>query len=288
MRLLLFRGSCRRCGGRKIQQTKREIVAVGTRFGGWTVIQDLPPEAKVGGGWKTHRALVRCDCGVEGIRTLGMLKTTGGCRACFSRGQIKPLVAPPSIGTIFGTYTVIGLPEKRTTHTLKVRARCVCGVEKLLRVLSLQKGKIDDCLVCAPSTQRHKEARGRAWKGHGDISKTYWCRLRNGARTRRLQFDFTIEEAWALFEEQQGLCALSGQPIQFGYATTASLDRIDNTRGYCRDNVQWLHKALNRAKQDLPQEEFIALCCMVSDKSRGGCSAIMDPTDELYAPSNEK
>jgi hypothetical protein len=41
---------------------------------------------------------------------------------------------------------------------------------------------------------------------------------------------------------------------------TASLDRIDSSKGYIIGNVQWAHKMVNRMKNDMPQEEFIEFC----------------------------
>jgi len=42
--------------------------------------------------------------------------------------------------------------------------------------------------------------------------------------------------------------------------TTASLDRIDSTKGYTLDNIQWVHKTLNRLKMNLDNQEFIEWC----------------------------
>lgn len=45
--------------------------------------------------------------------------------------------------------------------------------------------------------------------------------------------------------------------------TTASLDRIDNTKGYLEDNVQFVHKDINRMKWAHSQQYFIELCSKV-------------------------
>jgi len=37
---------------------------------------------------------------------------------------------------------------------------------------------------------------------------------------------------------------------------TASLDRIDSSKGYESGNIQWVHKQLNNMKQALPENEF--------------------------------
>jgi len=41
---------------------------------------------------------------------------------------------------------------------------------------------------------------------------------------------------------------------------TASLDRIDSSKGYIEGNVQWVHRKINMMKQSYTQEEFIELC----------------------------
>ena len=39
-----------------------------------------------------------------------------------------------------------------------------------------------------------------------------------------------------------------------------SLDRIDSSKGYTKDNVQWLHKDVNNLKMDFDQKEFLEWC----------------------------
>ena len=77
---------------------------------------------------------------------------------------------------------------------------------------------------------------------------------------------------WDLFIKQNKKCALSGLDIEFSRklkdgTTTASLDRIDSSKGYIQNNVQWVHKDINRIKQNLDQEKFIELCKMVAKEN---------------------
>ena len=44
---------------------------------------------------------------------------------------------------------------------------------------------------------------------------------------------------------------------------TASLDRIDSSKGYIKGNVQWVHKEFNKMKLDLLDKEFIDICKLV-------------------------
>lgn len=117
--------------------------------------------------------------------------------------------------------------------------------------------------------RRHKN-----WKGYKDISGDYWTRLQRAAKNKGPS-DLTIEFIWELFEQQEGRCKLSGLPIVLdtslgslnknGYQKgTASLDRIDSSKGYTKGNVQWLHKEINQMKSCRTDKEFIYFCKAVA------------------------
>lgn len=46
---------------------------------------------------------------------------------------------------------------------------------------------------------------------------------------------------------------------------TASLDRIDSSKGYIEGNVQWVHKRINKMKLDDSDTEFIEWCRLIAD-----------------------
>jgi len=48
---------------------------------------------------------------------------------------------------------------------------------------------------------------------------------------------------------------------------TASLDRIDSSKGYTPDNTQWLHKRVNKSKMEFDQKDFITMCRAVAARS---------------------
>lgn len=96
------------------------------------------------------------------------------------------------------------------------------------------------------------------WSGHGQLSLTYFNALRRSAEKRGIPFELSIEQAYNAFVSQQGICTLTGRVIDLN--TSASIDRIDSRRGYLTDNIQWLHKDINRLKSNWTQDEFIALC----------------------------
>ena len=106
------------------------------------------------------------------------------------------------------------------------------------------------------------------------ISNTFWNKIRRSAIKRNLKFDIRKEQAWEIFLNQGGRCAISGCYIDFSKSTytfqkfndgTASLDRIDSAIGYIEGNIQWLHKKVNNMKSNHSQKYFIELCSKVAE-----------------------
>lgn len=96
----------------------------------------------------------------------------------------------------------------------------------------------------------------------GDLSVGQWHQIFNNAKQRKIPLEITPQDIWNLYEQQNGKCSLSGVDINLKtiYEITASLDRIDSSKGYTRDNVQWLHKTINIMKNSLNQADFISIC----------------------------
>lgn len=112
------------------------------------------------------------------------------------------------------------------------------------------KGRYNSqCKRCA------KESRQR-------ITSTLSGRVRASVkktRTRNKESTITEEDVYRLLEKQNGLCALSGVPLdtKINNPYTMSIDRIDPSKGYTPDNIQLLCWAVNKMKMDFSQEDFI-------------------------------
>ena len=176
----------------------------------------------------------------------------------------------PSKGSFLEIIEEIGYNSQR-----KVEYKCLCkkcGNEILLNKKSIGRRKqCDDCNREDVRNRSFKSigVKSQNWKGYGDIPKTIFTSIKLGAKRRDKVFDITIEYLDLLWKEQRGKCALSNIPIKISEKvtdnqTTASLDRIDSSKGYIKGNVQWVHKDLNRMKWGLTVEKFIEYCRMVS------------------------
>jgi len=105
--------------------------------------------------------------------------------------------------------------------------------------------------------------------GYKEIYGSMWGQYQRHAETRNLLFNISIEQAWQQFLEQDRKCALSGILLTFQTQCrkrdgTASLDRINSTRGYEVDNIQWIHKELQKVKMNMSDERLITWCKIIA------------------------
>jgi hypothetical protein len=121
---------------------------------------------------------------------------------------------------------------------------------------------------------RNEQNSERFRKGFKQLSGSQWCRIQAGAKERNIEFLLDIEEAYTIIQQQQFRCALSGVEISLTRPITASLDRIDSQHGYTQDNVQWVHKTINRMKMDLDESEFVDWCRLITEQSHEKLSPV--------------
>ena len=129
--------------------------------------------------------------------------------------------------------------------------RCVCGKEIIARTGELNSGYRRHCGCKSHGTG----AQSKRWTGYGELPGSYWSQVCRHARIRHLNVSATIKDAWNLFLAQDRKCALSGVRLFFrARGSTASLDRKNFRRGYTPDNIQWVHKDLNKMKWSMDND----------------------------------
>jgi hypothetical protein len=157
--------------------------------------------------------------------------------------------------TNFNNGNVTVLKYVKQDHAKKAlwQARCNhCQKVWVLRGGNIKSGRTKSC-GCQRAVSVHKAI----GCGVGDMTGAFWCRLRHNAEARRHALNITKEEAYDLYQKQKGICALSGLPIGFK-DKTASLDRIDSQKPYDLTNIQWVHKYVNKMKNNLNQDVFLS------------------------------
>jgi len=144
--------------------------------------------------------------------------------------------------------------------------KCDCGNVIISLAGEVVKGRKKSC-ECYLYRRKDKH---HSWKGYQDIGGGYWCSVIFNAKNRKININLSIEDAWDVYVKQNKKCALTGIDLWFSKSATshdgnASLDRIDSSKEYTKDNIQWVHKTINYIKRDLSDIEFIEWCRKVND-----------------------
>lgn len=97
---------------------------------------------------------------------------------------------------------------------------------------------------------------------------------RTRAKSEGRPFNIDAEYLIKLWNEQAGKCFYTQQPIDFEFTVELrgsihpfqpSLDKKDPALGYTKGNVVWCAYVVNRMKNDLDYDDFIAACSFVLD-----------------------
>ena len=160
-------------------------------------------------------------------------------------------------GIIFGSLTVIEEGNKHPKKSIAMwKCKCICGNICERNGSDLRLGKTKTCGCRKGITSK------RNWQGYKNVSKSKWRVIGQNALQRNLEFSITIEFISNLFDKQNKKCALSGMELD---SKNMSLDRINSNLGYTKNNVQWLHKKINKLKGKYSDNELIELCRKVSE-----------------------
>lgn len=214
----------------------------------------------------------------------------------FKQGCNNPNKILPILGKKYGDLEIISEEILYSKDGRSVwQMKCECGNTQNILAKTLRR-TIKPRVLCSACSRKlagqlRMEKLGTTklkgcHSGIGLITKTHYHHFKSSSNPNRRATKSkeifngtfpTIEVLWALFEKQKGKCALSGVDLSFGgnlltvkgqsrinhMLMTASLDRIDNSKGYTNNNIQWLHKHINMMKSNHDQNYFVSLCKLI-------------------------
>lgn len=172
-------------------------------------------------------------------------------------------------GQILGKIKVISKVENTENGKgYRWNCECDCGCKFEIGAGYLLYYKRRECPKCS----RRNAALNRPKKIYTKISLRYIDSIIRGAKIRNLEYSVTNDYLWNIYEKQNRLCAISKLPIIFAKScteqkerkATASLDRIDSSKGYVEGNVQWVHKHINEMKKRYTDEYYTFMCQQVA------------------------
>lgn len=170
------------------------------------------------------------------------------------------------IGERFGMLVVESYIGLNKTNNKMWQCVCDCGNITQATTTSLRQGRVTSC-----KCNQYKSGKDvYNYTGYEDITGARWYVIRSNAEKRNLLFEITKEEVWSLLQKQDNKCALTGLPISFKDGT-ASVDRIDNQKGYFLDNITIVHKDINVMRNKFTVEYFKEMCKMVVNYDNNMC-----------------
>lgn len=174
------------------------------------------------------------------------------------------------VGQKFGKLLVLSRKRKllpNGKYLYIATCKCDCGNIKDFVANHVKYGRSKSCGCDKSHYKNTSGEKNPCFTGYKEIRGKMWNNIKKRAKDKGIDVSVTLQEIWELYEKQDRKCALTGLPICFDKnngETTASLDRIDSSGGYTIDNIQWVHKDVNKMKNAYDIEYFIKMCKLVS------------------------
>ena len=188
--------------------------------------------------------------------------------------------APIKIGTKFSKFTIIedNFYKDNYSNHLHVKCECSCGNKSYQRLDRISKRITKSCQNCSIYLKE------RNHRNLSEMTSKMLSILKTRSKTRGLDFNIDMEYLNNLYYKQNMKCKLSNIIININpinndlKSITASLDRIDNSKGYIKGNVQWLHKRINIMKGNLNELDFIEICNLIAKSNQNNLQDNFDPS----------
>ena len=153
------------------------------------------------------------------------------------------------------------------------KTQCDCGRVEIKRKDWVLSGRTTSCKSCASKRTAKQYPMPVHRTGYKELSGTHYFHIKNGATKRNISFEVSAEYLYKLWVQQDCTCALTGLPIYLTNkiknnnpdwsSITASVDRKDSSKGYTEENVWWVHKEVNRLKNNYSIQELVYWCSLI-------------------------
>lgn len=164
------------------------------------------------------------------------------------------------IGERFGRLVVIDKAENKGKQTMWL-CQCDCGNTKVTSRDCLKKGKSVSCKCYSNELLSKRVIERNAKNPCLGAPRSVVNGYKKGAIDRKLTWSISDEEALELFQQNCVYCGIGPSNICKTYSKNFiynGIDRVDNTKGYEKENLVTCCKICNYAKHNMPLEDFLA------------------------------
>lgn len=151
----------------------------------------------------------------------------------------------------------------------KNELKCSCGDTNPDNFYKNRKSKCKKCIL---------ECAKNKYSNLSESDKKYYIEIQNKwqdnnflqfrltsararARVKNIPFEIDVAYLQSLLDQQENKCFYSGIEMELNRAGTytASVDRVDSSKGYVKGNVVFVISAVNTMKNDLLEKEFLSI-----------------------------
>jgi hypothetical protein len=115
---------------------------------------------------------------------------------------------------------------------------------------------------------------------HSDWKKDEFTKFRyhyRNIKSRNKEVGVTLEDLRDVWNLQQEKCPYLGIKLTLNSygkikkdpITSASLDRIDSSKGYIKGNIQWVSRAVNYMKNDMSGNDLLRIFDLIVENRKG-------------------
>jgi hypothetical protein len=126
--------------------------------------------------------------------------------------------------------------------------------------LKKYRSRCKDCILMISKERQPETYADKIRKKHSSFKNYISSLLNHCSKRKNKECNLDIGYLLDLYEKQNGLCNLSGVKMTYEYgkkATNISIDRINNSKGYLKGNVQLVCYFANIIKSVFTAEELI-------------------------------
>lgn len=193
-----------------------------------------------------------------------------------------------SIGEKFNKMTILNIIGNK-----KVNCKCDCGSIKECNFYDLKRGRIKGCGCQKNTPEIREKLKNNAYKliengllnkggdHHEKEYRGFKYFLKSIKNNGRKDCFIDLKDLKYIWEKQKGVCIYSKIPLclpthknnkpDVDYKV-ASVDRIDSSKPYTKDNIQYISRTMNYAKNKLTHAEMCEFINIIifSYKNGGG------------------
>lgn len=210
-------------------------------FGKLNVISE-GPSTNLG----VKRWICRCSCGNIILVTKynlihGLSKSCG----CLNREHNLT-------GKFFGCLKVLSRAKNKNKKKCWL-CKCSCGSEIVVKANHLKTGNTKSCGCLKKRNDKKNLHLERKITSYENLIKTFFLRYKKGALCRKLTFTLTLEDFSCLIQKNCFYCG--NKPLNLIKSTDFELkyngiDRVDNNKGYLKENCITCCPLCNLAKKN--------------------------------------